>query len=256
MYNGARQVIRNGDVDASGSTIAANLARIELTILEACRRSGRRREEVQLIAVSKGRSVEEILAALACGLHQLGENRIEELEAKRPLVEQCAAAPVWHMIGHVQSRKAARVAAAGILVHSVDSVRLAERLDRQGAELGQAVRVLLQVNVSGEASKQGLDAATPAEIQQLLSDLDRVVALPHLQIEGLMTMAPQVPDPELARPVFAGLREVRDLCQERYPHTRWDTLSMGMSADYAIAIEEGATCVRVGRALFEPIWEG
>ncbi len=239
---------------AIAGLIARNLSRVEHRIAAACEAAGRDRSEVLLVAVSKGRSVEQIVAAYSCGLRQLGENRIEELEAKRPLVEKALAPerPTWHMIGHVQSRKAARVAAAGVLVHSVDTLRLAQRLESYGQSHGETIRVLLQVNVSGEETKSGFDASTDEAASAFVDVCAGLREHAHLQIEGLMTIAPAVPDAEQARPVFRRLRLLRDRLRSECPWSQWNALSMGMSDDFKIAIEEGATIVRIGRALFDP----
>lgn len=239
---------------AIAALIARNLEGVERRIAAACDAAGRNRNEVLLVAVSKGRSAEQIIAAYSCGLWHLGENRIEELEAKRPLVEDALAPerPTWHMIGHVQSRKADRVAAAGVLVHSVDTLRLAQRLERYGQAHSGTTRILLQVNVSGEETKSGFDASTDDAQAAFVASCAGLRELAHLQIEGLMTIAPAVQDAEEARPVFRRLRRLRDRLRAEYPWSQWNELSMGMSDDFEIAIQEGATIVRIGRALFEP----
>jgi len=236
-------------------TIATNLAQVEDRIQAACRSAGRRREEVAIVAVTKGRSPAEMDGAFRCGLQALGENRIEELEAKRPILEADIAPgrPEWHVIGHVQSRKAERVAASADLIHSVDSVRLAERLERAAATGGRRLPVLLQVNVSGEASKSGFAAQTPADREALLEIIETLRGLPHLDIEGLMTIAPLTPESGLVRDVFRRTRMLLEHIREIFPDREWAVLSMGMSGDFELAIEEGATLIRVGRALFEPL---
>lgn len=235
------------------AAIRDNLLRLQQRMRCACEAAGRHQDDVTLIAVTKGRGLDQIRAAVACGLCDLGENRIEELEAKRPLVERVLTSPppTWHMIGHVQSRKAERVAANAALIHSVDSVSLAQRLDRFGQSQGITVRVLLQVNVSGEETKSGFSAATTDQIAAFLDAVTTLSGLSHLQIDGLMTIAPQVRDAEETRPVFRQTRMLRDRLREAFGFSRWDTLSMGMSDDFEIAIQEGATLVRIGRALFE-----
>ncbi|MFO7698263.1 MAG: YggS family pyridoxal phosphate-dependent enzyme [Anaerolineae bacterium] len=234
--------------------IRDNLCRVEQRIQSACGAAGRDRNQVTLVAVTKGRGLDEIRAACACGLCDLGENRIEELESKRPLVEQALAPelPTWHMIGHIQSRKADRVAANVALIHSVDSIALAQRLDRFGQSREARVRVLLQVNVSGEDTKSGFPVTTDAQIGAFLASVDALAGLSHLQIEGLMTIAPLAQQPEDTRPVFRQTQMLRDRLRSAFPFSRWDALSMGMSDDFEIAIQEGATLVRIGRALFEP----
>ncbi len=194
---------------------------------------------------------EMIAGAYAAGLRLFGENRTEQAGPKAAAVAALVApatAPTWHMIGHLQSRKAGGPPAGGTLswasmVHSVDSVKLAARLSRSCVT--RTLPILLEVNVSGEASKYGF---TP---EALASAAEAIAALPGLRVEGLMTVAPIVPDPEEARPVFAALRRMRDaLAQAKIPGADWRHLSMGMTDDFEVAIEEGATIVRIGRAIF------
>jgi hypothetical protein len=234
--------------------ISANLARIEARIARACAQAGRERREVTLVAVTKTRTWDEVLAAHACGLRHFGENRVEELETRLPKARTSLGQelPTWHMIGHIQSRKAARAVAISDLIHSVDSLRLAERLDRAAAEAGRTLPVLLEINVSGEAAKYGFDAATAGPEDALVAELARLEGLAHLSVQGLMTMAPIVADAEQARPVFGRLRLLRERLQRELAFSGWHELSMGMTDDYVIAIQEGATLVRIGRAIFEP----
>jgi hypothetical protein len=219
---------------------------------------------VTLIAVSKTRPAEVVAAAIANGQRHFGENRVEEalpkMEALRDALT-AESAPIWHMIGHVQSRKARDVAVHFAYVHSLDSLKLAERYARAAAERTAPgiLRVLLEINISGEASKAGFAAAgwqARREVRQTLwADVQRVIELPGVQIAGLMTMAPVVEDAEQTRPVFAALRALRDALAADFPQADWSALSMGMSDDYAVAIEEGATMVRLGRALFDRTYE-
>lgn len=243
------------DPDDAYRRIRANLDQVEARIADACAQARRDRREVTLVAVTKQRSRDEVLAAYRCGLRHLGENRVEELEAKLPLVGESLAhdRPLWHMIGHVQTRKAARAVAASDMIHSVDSIRLAQRLDRAAAEAGRIVPVLLEVNVSGEASKFGFDAATDEAMDAVVAEVGQLAGLTHLDVRGLMTMAPLVADPEEARPVFRRLRLMRDRLRQELPYTPWRELSMGMTDDYQVAITEGATMVRIGRAIFGPL---
>ncbi|MHB1295378.1 MAG: YggS family pyridoxal phosphate-dependent enzyme [Anaerolineae bacterium] len=236
---------------AIADTIGRNLAQVEEHIAAACARAGRKRDEVTLIAVSKTRSVDEVRAVLDCGVCQLGENRIEEAEPKAAALREAGyTQAVWHMIGHVQSRKARSVVAVCDVIHSVDSVKLAERLDRQALELGRRVPILLEVNVSGEETKFGFCAHDEPTLAGFLAEVEALQGLAALDVVGLMTMAPIVPEPELARPVFRRLAQVRELLRARLPFSLWNALSMGMTDDYAVAIEEGATMVRIGRAIF------
>ncbi len=225
--------------------LQANLQAVQGRIAAAARRVGRDPGGVTLVAVTKTQSPALIRAAYDLGLRHFGENRVEEAEAKTGSLPTDIT---WHMIGHIQSRKARRVMDLFQVVHSVDSVKLARRLDRLCAERAAPLPVLLEFNVSGEASKYGFaaDEGTP------LAAVKEIVALPHLQVQGLMTMAPIVPDPEQARPVFVRLRRLRDELAATFPQTDWHHLSMGMTDDFEVAIEEEATIVRVGRAIFDP----
>lgn len=230
--------------------LAANLARVRARIAAAASRAGRDPAAVTLVAVSKTQPAGAVQALLAAGQVDFGENRVEEAAPKMQAVG-AAGAPRWHMVGHVQSRKAREVGAAGFaLIHSVDSRKLAERLGRWAAEAGRRQAVLLECNVSGEAAKAGFAAADPAAWEAVLDSFGAVVALAGLEVRGLMTMAPLDTDHETARPVFARLRALRDAAQARYPAVAWTELSMGMTDDFEGAIAEGATLVRVGRALF------
>lgn len=222
--------------------IAENIARVRVTIAQATERGDRTADEITLVAVSKTKPIELVQMAYQQGITHFGENRVQEALAK---IETWHPAGVsWHMIGHLQTNKSAKVVGAFALVHSVDSLHLAQALNRHAGthELRQAI--LLQVNVAGEASKEGMTPEeTPALAQQIAN-------LPHLEIHGLMTIAPLVQNPEEVRPVFRGLRLLRDQLRDALPDVNWSHLSMGMTDDYAVAIEEGATLVRVGRAIF------
>jgi pyridoxal phosphate enzyme (YggS family) len=236
--------------------IGTNLARVRERIAAAARRAGRRPEEVTLVAVTKTHPAHVVTAAYQAGLRDLGENRVEEASGKIPIVQEQVAVSDrirWHMIGHLQRRKAGLAVALFDIIHSVDSLRLAQRIDRMAAESEKVMPVLLEVNVSGEASKYGFEqspAAGPEERAAFLADVAQILALPHLRLCGLMTMAPIVADPEEARPVFVALRMLRDELGRRFPEADWRELSMGMTDDFEVAVEEGATLVRVGRAIF------
>ncbi len=226
--------------------IAANLQRVQERIASAAKRVGRDPAEVILVAVSKTHPPATIRAAYELGLRHFGENRVEEAVGKIDALPQDIT---WHMVGHLQSRKAALAVKLFDIVHSVDSVKLARRLDRFCTEEGRTMPVLLEVNVSGEASKYGFPIADRAGLEAAIAEM---LKLPQVRIEGLMTMAPIVPDPEDARPVFRGLRELRDELAHKFPQIEWRHLSMGMTDDFEVAIEEGATIVRIGRAIFGP----
>jgi pyridoxal phosphate enzyme (YggS family) len=235
--------------------LTQHIAAVQERIARAARRAGRDPAEITLIAVSKTHGADAVAAAYAAGLRVFGENRVEEAEPKVAAVAALLGDPSsvaghpssvieWHMIGHLQSRKAEEVLPWASMVHSVDSVKLAGRLSRICQAAKRELSILLEINVSGEASKYGFwPDETPAAVAA-------IAALPGLRLAGLMTMAPIVPDPADARPVFAGLRRLRDDLVRRFPAVDWRHLSMGMTDDFEVAIEEGATVVRIGRAIF------
>jgi len=233
-------------------SIATNVAAVQARIAAAARRAGRDPAEITLVAVTKTHPPELVAEAVAAGARALGENRVQEAASKIEALRELRSELRWHLIGHLQRNKAKVAAELFDLVHSVDSLRLAEALARQVAP-GRRLPILLQINVSGEASKEGFalpGGATSAALLALLPELEQLVALPQLEVRGLMTVAPMVADPEQARPVFKALRELRDELARRLPTARWDELSMGMTDDFEAAISEGATIVRVGRAIF------
>lgn len=241
------------------NTIAARVSAVQARVDAAARRAGRDPADVQLVGVSKTQPPEAVAAALAAGLRDFGENRVHEAEAKLVALAAERTHMRWHLIGHLQSNKARRAAALFDLIHSVDSLHLARVLARHAAERGQtpaphALPVLLQVNVSGEASKEGFDLAgweaRPAALAAFAAEVEQILGLPHLAVQGLMTIAPWGSDPEQARPTFRAARRLRDWLAQRFPAAAWGTLSMGMTDDFEVAIEEGATLVRVGRAIF------
>jgi PLP dependent protein len=222
--------------------MAANIVHVRSIIAEAALRVGRAPEEITLVAVSKTMPVELVRIAYNLGVTDFGENRVQEALPK--IVSFHPQGLRWHMIGHLQSNKAAKVVSSFYCVHSVDSLHLAQTLSRHSDEQGKRLPVLLQINVSGEASKEGLPLAETSEIAR------QIVALPSIQVEGLMTIAPLVEDLEEVRPVFRKLRLLRDQLRAELPLCSWQQLSMGMTGDYSVAIEEGATIVRIGRAIF------
>lgn len=235
-------------------TIAENIQIIRQRIADSCTRSGRDPDEVTLIAVSKTNPADYVIEAVDAGVQHFGENRVEEAESKIPIVNTRVSKPLtWHMIGHVQSRKAKDVSALFQCVHSVDTLKLGQKLSTLSVEQGKRLDVFLEINVSGEESKSGFVAVNWLKDDlvrsQLLLQLEQVLTLPGLHVRGLMTMAPIVSEPDAARPIFASLRMLRQNLQERFSIALPD-LSMGMTDDYPIAIMEGATFVRVGRAIF------
>ena len=220
--------------------LEANLKAVQQRIEAACARAGREAGSVTLIAVTKGQPPEAVCAAAALGLSLFGENKMQEAKAKIPL---CPGRLRWHMVGHLQTNKCRDAVGLFEMVQSVDSLRLAEELNQRADQAAKTLPVLLEVNAVGEASKFGCHP------DQLLADLGRINALPRLEIQGLMTVPPWALYPEKVRPVFRQMRELKQRCEQLLgaplPH-----LSMGMTGDFVVAIEEGATMVRIGTALF------
>lgn len=233
--------------------IEENLHRVRERIAAAAERAGRDSSEITLVAVTKSQPPEVVVAGYHLGLRDFGENRVQEALEKMPQVaallatEQATAGDTalnWHMIGHLQRRKVRDVVEPFALIHSVDSVRLAQEIHKRSQAIGRVTPILLEVNVSGEATKFGFK---PEEIASAIPNL---LELSHVCVLGLMTMAPIVREPEEARPYFRRLRELRDQLTRRFPQVAWRHLSMGMTDDFEPAVEEGATMVRIGRAIF------
>jgi PLP dependent protein len=224
------------------SLIRANCQRVSDQIEEACRRAGRPASSVRLIAVTKSAEIEWIEALLAVGPRDLAESRPQKLCERAALLDLSIH---WHLVGHLQRNKIRKVLPVARWIHSVDTLALLERIDAIAGELNLRPRLLLEVNVSGESVKNGF---RPGE---LLEAWPAVTAVSHVEIAGLMTMAPLADSAEAARPVFAGLRALRDLLAARSSSVPLPELSMGMSGDFEVAVEEGATLVRVGTSLFE-----
>ncbi|MCU0770564.1 MAG: YggS family pyridoxal phosphate-dependent enzyme [Verrucomicrobia bacterium] len=220
--------------------LAERLTDLRQRMRAACARAGRSLDSVQLLAVTKMHPPETVDAAVALGLTLFGENRVQEAKAKIPL---CSSRATWHMIGHLQSNKARDAVEWFSMVEGVDSLRLAQELDKRAGQADKVLPVLLEVNVGAEASKSGFNPDI------LLAELEPLAALPNLRIQGLMTVPPWKPQPEQVRPFFRAARELKERCEARLgeplPH-----LSMGMSGDFEVAIEEGATLIRIGTALF------
>ncbi len=235
--------------------LAQNIERVQERIGQACARSRRDPSSVTLVAVSKTFPAELVAEAYRLGLRDFGENRLEEAAEKIPNFKQGAGrraqdAGRWHLVGHLQSRKAREAVALFDVIHSVDSTRLADKLSRLCIEAGRVMPILLECNVSGEQTKYGFSLAQPGKWGQWFAEVEAILALPGVRVEGLMTVAPQVSDPEEVRPVFRALRALRDEFVARFPQVGCHHLSMGMTDDLDIAVEEGATIVRVGRAIF------
>lgn len=224
-------------------SVGENIESVQQRILRACRRAGRTHEDVRLIAVSKTKPAESVREAYAAGLREFGENRVQEAADKRQSLADLDV--VWHLIGHLQSNKAKQACQLFNWIQSVDSLHIAERIDRFAVSLGHRVPVLIEVHLGEEASKFGV------EEDELVRLAEQVGALPSLELRGLMVLPPFFDDPEKVRPYFRHLRELAGrIDTRRLPRVSMRELSMGMSHDFEIAIEEGATIIRVGTAIF------
>lgn len=216
----------------------------------AAGRSARQTNDIRIVGVTKSHPFEVVLAAHEAGLTLIGENRVEEAIAKKSAAEELAELE-WHMIGHIQSRKSKTVVQIFDIVHSVDRSKIADRLNRHAEQAGVRLPVLLECNVSGEASKWGWQLTEQEKWPEITDEFARIREMPNLDVRGLMTMAPMVAEPERTRPIFERLRNLRDYLENAVPGD-WTELSMGMTEDYEIAVEEGATLLRIGRAIFGP----
>ena len=222
--------------------VADNYREVDRRVGEACARSGRNRKEVTLIAVSKTKPVELIREAMDAGADVFGENKVQELCDK---YEQLPKTLHWHLIGHLQRNKVKYIVDKVDLIHSVDSMRLAEEISKEAEKKQTDVKVLIEVNVAQEESKCGVSVD---ETEELVREIAK---LPRIHVLGLMTIAPNVSDPEENRPVFRTLKKLAvDIKMKNIDNVRMDVLSMGMTGDYQVAIEEGATMVRVGTGIF------
>ena len=238
---------RRADTIAFVTVFQENLLRVEEQIAAACRHASRPREEVRLMAVSKVHPAKALAEAFAAGVKLFGENRVQEYEAKRERLRDLGVADAEvHLIGHLQSNKSAKAAEIFAGVDSVDSLRLAERLNEAAGRLGRLLPILLELKLSDEPTKAGILPDT----LELPALLERRPDLEHLAVRGLMTIAPFDDNPETARACFRRLRSLRDELARARPKLDLRELSMGMSGDFAIAIEEGSTLVRIGTALF------
>ncbi|MBI2502889.1 MAG: YggS family pyridoxal phosphate-dependent enzyme [Candidatus Latescibacteria bacterium] len=221
--------------------IRENWRALQERITRAALAAGRAPEEIEVVAVTKTRTPQEIEAALRCGLRAVGENRVQEAAAKRDQVHLEAR---WHLIGHLQTNKAARAVDLFDLVESVDNPRLGAELDRRAGQAGRALEILIQVNTSGAPQQSG---AAPEQLPELAAQL---AALPHLRLRGLMTIGALSPEEGVVRACFGRLRQLRDQLASQLPQADWGCLSMGMSGDFELAIAEGASRLRLGTALF------
>lgn len=224
------------------SMVVENLAEVEKHVQEACDRAGRSRDEVTLIAVSKTKPVSMIEELLPGGTRDFGENKVQELCEKYEVLPRDIR---WHLIGHLQRNKVKYIVDKAYLIHSVDSLRLAETISEEGVKKGVTVPVLIEVNVAGEESKFGV---TPEETEALVREIAK---LPAIRVKGLMTIAPYVENPEDNRVHFSSLKQLSvDIGKKNIDNVSMNVLSMGMTGDYQVAIEEGATMVRVGTGIF------
>jgi hypothetical protein len=231
--------------------IQANFERVQERIVNAAQSAGRDPKSVQLVVVTKFQPLDVVRAAISAGVQILGENYAEEAAGK--IAELGGKAGVqWHMIGHVQSRKARLVCEHFDLMHSLDSLHLAAKLNQSAGEQKRVLPVLLELNLGGEESKSGWQVTEESGWESVLGEIEQVLALPALQVRGLMTMPPLGDDPEQARPYFVRLRRLQETLAGRYPQADWRELSMGTSADFEVAVQEGATLVRVGQAIVGP----
>lgn len=222
--------------------VTENLRLVEEKICQACERSGRKREEVTLIAVSKTKPIEMMEEAMTAGIRVFGENKVQEILKKEAVLPKDIE---WHLIGHLQRNKVRQIAGKTARIHSVDSLRLAEQIQKEYEKIQQTAKILIEVNVAREESKFGL---MPEETEETIR---RIAVMPNIQVCGLMTIAPYVEDPEENRVHFQNLRKLLvDINGKNIDNISMDELSMGMTGDYEVAIEEGATFIRVGTGIF------
>jgi pyridoxal phosphate enzyme (YggS family) len=248
MYNGRGSKDYNHGMKDLVFSIRENYLNTLNQIAAAARKSNRGPDEVRLVVVTKSQPLEVVAAAIEAGVKVLGENYPEEGVMKiQSLSGQTGVE--WHMIGHVQSRKARLVAENFALLHSLDSLKLAQRLDRFAAERQHILPALLEFNVGSEQSKFGWNASDQSRWDAFIPEIASLLDLPNLRVHGLMTMPPLGIEPEDSRHFFQRLRQLRDHLGAQFPRTDWRELSMGTSADYEVAVEEGATLVRVGTAI-------
>jgi pyridoxal phosphate enzyme (YggS family) len=229
-------------------SIEANYNRVLERINNAAKSVGRDPADVTLVVVTKGHSLDVIQTVIEIGVRHIGENRVEEALPKMKAL-RAQSGVQWHMIGHVQSRKAQQVCENFNYFHALDRMKLARRLDRFSGEIGRVLPVLLQFNVSGEGTKSGWLADDENEWGSLLPEIAAVLDLHNLKVRGLMTMAPYSLTPEDSRQYFFRMARLREFLSAQFPNIKWDQLSMGMSGDYEVGIQEGATFVRIGTAI-------
>jgi PLP dependent protein len=239
------------ELEERTAEIRANLDAVLDRVEQSARIARRNASEINLVVVTKAQPLEVTRAAILAGAKILGENYPEEALPKMEALEEVKSAQ-WHMIGHLQSRKAKIVAERFDMLHSLDSIKLAEKMERHLAEKSRQMPVLLEVNVGEEETKYGWPAGNEEQWQEFAQVVEHIRQLPHLQIAGLMTMPPLYEDPELSRPYFKQMRSLQSFLKDQFPEEHFGELSMGTSADFEIAIEEGATYIRIGQAIVGP----
>ena len=231
--------------------IKDNLDDVYARMGSAAEKSGRKVDDVKLIAVTKLMPVETIRAGIDAGIRCFGENYAEQAAEK--ITQGVADQHIeWHMIGHIQSRKTETVCQYFDMVHSVDRMKIARYLDRYARQLDKVMPVLLEVNLSGEESKYGWEASDEGRWEKLVQEFKKIAGYSNIEIRGLMSMPPLFEDPESTRPIYKRLRLFQEFLRQHLPGISWDELSIGTSFDYEVAIEEGATMVRIGKAIFGP----
>ncbi len=238
-------------MDDFNLAIQENLFSIQEKIIKAAQSTRRDSKDINLVVVSKGQPVEVIQAAIQAGAGLFGENYPEQAQPKIEALKNSQGID-WHMIGHLQSRKAKIVVEYFKMIHSLDRLDLAAKLENLLSLSGKSLPVLLEFNVAGEVSKSGWIAGVESQWGQLLPDIERILAFPHLEVRGLMTMPPLLESPDQTRPYFVRLARLRDFLSKQFTEGNFKELSMGTSADFEVAIQEGATYVRIGSAILGP----
>ena len=243
-----RRIIFNMIEKITEKIIKEKYEKVQEKIFQAATRSGRDLAEIKLLVVTKGHPSQSVNLAVQAGIRLFGENYVEEAQEKIEKFSDFNDLE-WHMIGHIQSRKARQVIENFDYAHSVDSLKVSKRLNRFAEQKGKIFPVLFECNVSGEETKYGFAAWQEDGWSKIKDEFEEIISLPNLEVRGLMTMAPFFSDPEQARPYFRRLFQLQEYLRQEFPLTNWLELSMGMSADFEVAVEEGATLVRVGTAI-------
>jgi len=244
-------VAHNGSISKTTNSIKSRLLKVQEQIAKSALLVRRNPDEIKLIVVTKKQPIAVVEAAILAGAKDLGENYPEDAVNKIKRFQDCRELN-WHMIGHLQSRKTSLVLDHFNYLHSLDRPKLAEKLERMLAEINRTFPVLLEFNVGGEKSKYGWNADDVSKWENLFPEIEQLMTLEHLDIRGLMTMPPYDVDPEKSRPYFQKLARLQDCLRSRFPKYNWNELSMGTSVDFEVAIQEGATMVRIGQAILGP----